>query len=509
MGLNDGGAVTASYATGAVSGNQDVGGLVGENAGPTITNSYATGTVSGTTNVGGLAGVAGTTSGSYFDTDTSGQSHATWGKTTAELQTPTDVNAGDTGGDYENWSADNWHFGIDSQYPALKVDFDGDGRVDPWTDFGYQLRETPVLTADSGATQVRLSWEAVSNSHWSDRPTITYNVYRDGAVLEEDAGTSHTDRPDSGVIHQYQVVALVNGGQGSRSTMESAGTGVDYDADDNDLIEIKTLAQLDAIRHDLDGVGDVDDGSDPATDGSDAAIYTAAFPNAAFNMGCDTTCTGYELDDDLDFAGSEWDSGEGWAPIGGDGNPFTGDFEGNGNVISNLFINRATPVNGLFGVTSGTVRNLGLARANVTATGDSGNRTGVLAGENKGTIENSYATGAVAANNTSGGLAGKNAGAISASYATVSVTGAGDNIGGLVGKNQGSITNSYAAGPVSGSSNAGGLTGQSGTITKGYFDSEVSGRSGGIGRTTAQLQTPTSNTAPLRRLDRRRVGLRH
>src|SRR5262249_8415951 len=55
VGYNDG-TVTQSYATGTVSGAQQVGGLVGEN-GSVISFSYATGAVVGTgQDVGGLAG---------------------------------------------------------------------------------------------------------------------------------------------------------------------------------------------------------------------------------------------------------------------------------------------------------------------------------------------------------------------------------------------------------------------------------------------------------------------
>jgi len=56
VGSNDnGGSITSCYATGIVSGNRSVGGLVGVNAG-TITSCYATGTVSGNSYVGGLVG---------------------------------------------------------------------------------------------------------------------------------------------------------------------------------------------------------------------------------------------------------------------------------------------------------------------------------------------------------------------------------------------------------------------------------------------------------------------
>ena len=52
---DNGGSVTNSYATGAVTGNSRVGGLVGDNGGR-VTNSYATGTVTGNSRAGGLVG---------------------------------------------------------------------------------------------------------------------------------------------------------------------------------------------------------------------------------------------------------------------------------------------------------------------------------------------------------------------------------------------------------------------------------------------------------------------
>ena len=51
----------------------------------------------------------------------------------------------------------------------------------------------------------------------------------------------------------------------------------DYDSENNRLIDITTLAQLNAIRWDLNGDG--------AVAASDTANYNAAFPNAATGMG--------------------------------------------------------------------------------------------------------------------------------------------------------------------------------------------------------------------------------
>lgn len=53
---------------------------------------------------------------------------------------------------------------------------------------------------------------------------------------------------------------------------------VDYDTDDDRLIDITALAHLNAMRYDLRGSGDPSD--------ADSANYAAAFPNAAFDMGC-------------------------------------------------------------------------------------------------------------------------------------------------------------------------------------------------------------------------------
>ena len=104
-----------------------------------------------------------------------------------------------------------------------------------------------------------------------------------------------------------------------------AGTR-DHDVDDDNLIEVATLAQLDAMRHDLDGDGL------PA----DWGPYYAAFAEGALDMGCPDACEGYELTADLDFdtngsggadAGDTfWNGGAGWEPIGSDSDPFAATF---------------------------------------------------------------------------------------------------------------------------------------------------------------------------------------
>ena len=138
-------------------------------------------------------------------------------------------------------------------------------------------------------------------------------------------------------------------------TPQPTPVGTDsYDADRDGLIEVANLAQLDAIRYDLDGDG-------ASTD----ANYAAAFPNAMPGMGCpDAGCAGYELVADLDFdtngngeadAGDAyWNDGAGWAPIGDGDHWFYADFDGNNHTIANLYINRSDANHvGLFGYVAG------------------------------------------------------------------------------------------------------------------------------------------------------------
>ncbi len=73
VGQNDGGTIEGSRALGAVTGTNQVGGLVGENKG-SISDSYARGTVTGNSQVGGLVGrhLGGTISGSHSDSEVTG-----------------------------------------------------------------------------------------------------------------------------------------------------------------------------------------------------------------------------------------------------------------------------------------------------------------------------------------------------------------------------------------------------------------------------------------------------
>ena len=225
VGRNDGpGRIQTSYATGRVSGNRDVGGLIGTNA-SIINANYSTGPVSATSStdssVGGLVGANESAfsriTESYWDSTTSGIAGAR-GLSTAALQGPTGLD-----GIYQNWSG-RWHFGTSSQYPALSVDFDGDVDGDEtWQEFGHQLRAGPELTATGGEDQVVLSWPPVDAGHWTPAPGITYTLYRDATVVAENLSTlSYQDSDLTAGTYTYQVAAVVDGGEATRSAPVTA-----------------------------------------------------------------------------------------------------------------------------------------------------------------------------------------------------------------------------------------------------------------------------------------------
>lgn len=102
------GTISNCYATGDVSGGGDIGGLVGEHVSAgTITNCYAIGTVTSYPglNIGGLvASGDGTTTASFWDTQTSGQTASAGGegKTTAQMKAQ--ATFADAGWDFvETW----------------------------------------------------------------------------------------------------------------------------------------------------------------------------------------------------------------------------------------------------------------------------------------------------------------------------------------------------------------------------------------------------------------------
>ena len=195
---------------------------------------------------------------------------------------------------------------------------------------------------------------------------------------------------------------------------------------------------------------------------------------------------------------------EGWDPIG---KTFLGEYNGNGYVIENLYIDRSDENDvGLFEVNRGIIENVRLLDAEVVGKGG----VGCLAGVNEKEIYTSSCIGVISAFSNAGGLIGTSREAYEEScYARGEVATDDDWAGGLVGyKYLGDTAGCYAAVAVkSGTNKEGGLFAyNSGTAKRCFFDYDVAGTSfshGGEGFNTAAMtydykgaSVPDSSSAP-------------
>jgi len=155
-----------------------------------------------------------------------------------------------------------------------------------------------------------------------------------------------------------------------------------------------------------------------------------------------------------------------WTSIGTSENPFRGTFDGNGFVVSGIYIDAAGDNQGLFGVVEdGKIEKLGIVASRIWGE----TNVGGLAGKtNRSTIEYCFSMANVAGNSDIGGLIGNSNSAIMQCYATGNITGE-TNVGGLIGNRAG------------------------GTITSSFFNLEtLGGGDNGAGRTAAQMRTQST-----------------
>lgn len=154
-----------------------------------------------------------------------------------------------------------------------------------------------------------------------------------------------------------------------------------------------------------------------------------------------------------------------WSPIGiNKSTPFKGTFDGNGHIINNVNIpENSYSYAGLFGVVTGTIRNLGVA-SDIEGVSTAGALAGLLYG---GTVEYCYSTGAVSSTSGyTGGLIGYSEDSTihdCYSMASATNTSTSGSVGGLSGylyahSNNTTVKDCYATGAVTGScKNIGGL----------------------------------------------------
>ena len=270
------------------------------------------------------------------------------------------------------------------------------------------------------------------------------------------------------------IFALVAGNFGDAPSVaaQTTPTPVDYDIDDDGLIDIRTHAQFLAMDEDRNGDGNPDPGQN-------AGIWNAAFPNPAAGRGCRSIdhdndamsaevprCTGYEMLNDLDFTGRSF-TPIAWRGFPWGVNNYNAIFKGNGyRVIRPLFSPPALAdrqgrgkavFNGIG--SNGRVEGLGVVSPDWQSAGTGAIWDGGIVGVVQGTIIGSYVVGMdanIARNaNYTGGLAGRveSGGLVVNSYAVTRAGWPGQNAGGLVGQftNGSSCRNSYFSGENRGS----------------------------------------------------------
>jgi hypothetical protein len=172
----------------------------------------------------------------------------------------------------------------------------------------------------------------------------------------------------------------------------------------------------------------------------------------------------FRMTADIDLAGNVYTD----AVIPYSDTEFTGVFDGNSHIISNLTINTLganTDYLGLFGYlgSDSVLKNIGVENVAITS-GNSSEYIGALAGASVGTIQDCYAKGDITAGNASinvGGTVGANGQTIQNSYAVVDVNAGASSqkIGGMIGYHLALAGNCYAAGSVNGGSAVGGFVG--------------------------------------------------
>jgi hypothetical protein len=538
------GSINDAYATASVGEGAFFGGLVGSSEGtPVVENAFVSGAVVGTGEAGGaLLGFGPVTfTSTFYATDTTGYTKARTGAgdagavgvTLADLRCPDAPNDPDClPGLFAGWQSvlnddgqPAWDFGTNQQVPALRLrgvvrrDSDGDGVFDPDDEFPYNWAASVDTDGDGaidfwreGCDEACRAGSGLVLDQFPMNAAAAVDLDLDGLPDAWNAGCNFACRAGSGLTLDTSLDDLDNDGIEDAIDQDDNGDGVpDVDLDSDNLIDLRTLEQFDRVRLDPTGVSlrssleisdfaDVEDASGcrPRIVGPIVRKEgVVLFPGGVLARLCD----GYELLNDLDFdtdgiggigpGDDYWNDGLGWKPLGHFGDDprlaFQTNFEGNGHVIRDLFVDRRGDTNemALFGgVRGANIRNLGLTGDNMSVTGDMS--VGALAAvATTTTVSNCYSTGPVVSVGgiSAGGLIGDARGIDAiGSFATADVVATGtvcnssrcDALGGLVGRltYDATVTASFASGAaVADGAATGGLVGRvdTGSVVTGSF----------------------------------------
>ena len=494
VGENDGGTITGSHASGAVTGGNQVGGLVGKNMG-SVTSSHATGNVTGihasVGYVGGLVGwhLGGTISGSHTENKVVGAALGIGGLVGVSESNARIVNSyalgqvrgknqvGGLVGENKGSISDSYVQSTvtgDSQTGGLVGVNEGNARIVS----SHTRQKVHVSGKDQVGGLVGENKGNISNS------------YAQGAVTGDSQMGGLVGRHLGGTISDSYALNQVTG------TDSRIGGLVGVNESNARIVNSHTRQEV-RVR----GKGQVG-----GLVGENKGNISNSYARGSVTGNSQTGGLVGVNESNARIVNSHTRqevrvSGKG--QVGG----LVGENKGN---ISNSYAQGAvfggSQTGGLVGVNESNARIVSShTRQKVRVSGKG--QVGGLVGENKGNISNSYARGSVTGNSQTGGLVGLHlGGTISDSYARNEVVGtapgvgglvgvsesnarivsshvsrgsrvSGKNqVGGLVGENKGSISDSYARGTVSGDSQTGGLVGEnSGTVRSAYSTGAVGG----------------------------------
>ena len=446
----------------AVTGNQYVAGVVGNNLG-TLSNCYFSGSVNGDQCLGGLVGRShGTVSNSHYNYDEvliDGENTITIGALLAE--------------DFEQWLANDKFLDVNQRLSQEN----GCYLVNNVSDFKELLtfgQDSPLkfrltndlnLGSEANFYIPYLAGEFDGNGHKILNLTIDADSASQVGLfgyLASGAKVAQLGVENVNVAGGYLVGALIGGNDGTVTNSYASGSvsGDDYAGgligyNWKGTVSNSYSAGSVTGKWDAGGLVGINEGT--LTNCYSSSIITGWYSVgglAGINAGT---------------VSNSYSSGTvtAWYSVGS----LVGINEGSlSNSYSSGSVTGWYSVGGLVGVNSDTVSN---SYSIASVSGTSG--VGGLVGSNHGPVRDSYVTGNVAGEQDVGGLVGSNQDTVRDSYATNTVTGEW-NVGGLIGSNYATVRDSYSTGSMTGNYYVGGLVGgNNGTVSNSFSTDGVTG----------------------------------
>lgn len=478
--------------SGSVTGNRNLGGIIGWISQSQISNSHFNGTVTGVSALGGLVGKL------YLSTATTSSAKGT----ISGNGTGSSTNVGGLVGSNDQSSTISFSFadvhvsGVYSSAGGLV----GVNNQSSSINNSYALGTVNGTVDIGGFAGNNYSSSSITDSYSTGTASGSYNV---GGFLGSNSSGTITDSfwntETSGLstgIASDNNSQSATGLDAEEMKEESNFSGFDF-ASDWGIYDDFTFPYLISNQPDTLPGGFVL----PKGAGTNGDPYQIGDLEQLRFLSADTSYWNEHIIQTADIdasATSSWNSGKGFIPIGKTFAEFNGTYNGQNYVISNLYINE-TFETGFFGRTNGAiVSNLTLSNVDITGTSSAG---GLIGSANNTEITNVHVSGSVTGERIIGGLAGDlvNDFSVTNSSSSASVTSTNTSetssslAGGLAGRAIGSgtklISNSHASGTVTGGRFMGGLVGQlNARVEKSYATGDVTGIDwlGGIAGRTSQ-----------------------